>query len=270
VSYLAFDQAIRNGAASETVSMCRDLLTEVAEGRCDLVAIRHPLGFLCLPLSRDHDHGVCVHHWDPDAPRTAPTTSPVHAHSWDLLSFVLHGRVGNTSVRVTENGVGGGWRVFEVHSRDGIDQMVATARLVDWEPQEESVVYAGQSYVLPAGRFHASVVEDGTHAVTVVLGRTRAEIPDLSLGPRDTRSHRVPRQRCGTGETARIARTILTTLAGAAPTGPGDSTKPGGSNKPGCSAKTGDSVESGSLLGPGGGPHVPGGRVVQCDQPTSI
>src|ERR1700677_1169642 len=64
-------------------------LGPVAAGSSPVRAITHPLGFTCLPLERAGLHGVCVHLWSPWLERVAPTTSPVHAHSWELTSYAL-------------------------------------------------------------------------------------------------------------------------------------------------------------------------------------
>src|SRR5690348_7824186 len=77
-------------------------LADLRSGASTLRAVRHPLGFACLPVHRDGDEGICVHVW-PEGRKPAPrTTSPFHCHSWDLLSHVLYGVVGNQPVEVTE------------------------------------------------------------------------------------------------------------------------------------------------------------------------
>ena len=192
--------------------MCRHALTEIARGRRELCAVRHPLGFLCLPVHRDGDFGVCVHVWSPDLPHARATTSAVHSHSWDLVSFVLYGRVGNTLLHVVDDAAGGTHRVFEVHSRGDVDEIRATARLVRAREARHRSAGPGDTYRLRAGRFHASVLVGESEAATVVLGRTRAAL-DLSLGPLDTPTHHIPRQRCDPRETAEVAGIVAAKLA---------------------------------------------------------
>ncbi len=91
----------------------------VADGSSDLTAVRHPLGFLCFPVLRGDNLGVCVHIWT-EGVRAEPTTSPMHAHSWDLVSYVLYGTVRNDIIELTD---GTDQRVFEVRSGQAGDEL---------------------------------------------------------------------------------------------------------------------------------------------------
>jgi hypothetical protein len=205
--------AIETDRAGEVVpDLCRRALAELADGRRDLAAVRHPLGFVCLPLERDPEYGVCVHVWAPDLVRAEATTSTVHSHSWDLVSLVLYGQVVNSLSEVTEDVTNGTHRVFEVHSTGPADEIRATERRVRHRPAEQQPVGAGQVYRLPAGRFHTTRIDGDRRAATVVLGRAR-EQADLSLGALDTPSHRVVRQRCDREETRSVARMVIAELA---------------------------------------------------------
>ncbi|MFI9202297.1 hypothetical protein [Streptomyces sp. NPDC053048] len=219
------------GLLEETMSRARDgsappgdllaaasgALEEIASGRSGLRAVRHPLGFLCLPVHRQDDRGVCVHVFDAEARRAAPglTTSPVHAHSWDLASCVLYGRVGNLRVRVHDRPEAPTHRVFEVRSdASATDEIRPTERLVTYEAGPEETSTGGEIYTLPAGHFHATVVPPGTAAATLLLGRSLPGRRDLSLGPLHGTLHRVVRQTCDVAHTARTARTVLRRIDG--------------------------------------------------------
>ncbi|MET7669580.1 hypothetical protein [Micromonospora luteifusca] len=214
MSYADLEREIDRGARPE---LLRDwvlaVLDDVAGGRRPLLAVRHPLGFTCLPVNRTGPDGICVHAWPAEPPAVQPTTSTVHSHSWDLLSHVLHGRVRNELVEVTEAPADPAWRVYEVHSRGDVDEMVATDRLVTAATSTVETHSAGNSYALRAGGFHTSEVDSGEPAVTVALGRTTPGVSDLSLGAVDGRSHRTHRERCDVAETARMAREIARLLA---------------------------------------------------------
>ena len=182
------------------------LMMAIAEGTRPLVAIRHPLGFICLPVARHGECGVCVHVWTEHPAKVQLTTSPMHSHSWDLLSYVLYGEVRNQLVQVEDAPATPSHRVFEVHSHGDADEIRRTARLVHCEPGSSQSTISGGSYQLAAGEFHMTVV--AAQAATVVLGRGRAGTLDLSLGSLSTPTHRVPRQRCAPSETARLARAL--------------------------------------------------------------
>ncbi|MEU4773629.1 hypothetical protein [Micromonospora sp. NPDC023644] len=214
MSYADLEREIDRGTRPE---LLRDwmlgVLDDVAEGQRPLLAVRHPLGFTCLPVSRTGADGICVHAWPAEPPIVQPTTSPVHSHSWDLLSHVLHGRVRNELIEVTEASADPAWRVYEVHSRGDVDEIAATDRLVTAATVTVETYCAGSSYALPAGGFHTSEVDPGQPAVTVVLGRAAPGFCDLSLGAVGGHRHRIRRDRCDVAETARMARQIARLVA---------------------------------------------------------
>lgn len=183
------------------------VMTAIAEGARPMTAVRHPLGFICLPVQRRGEYGICVHVWTGHIPAERElTTSPMHSHSWDLLSYVLYGEARNQLVQVTDAPAAPSHRVFEVHSDGDSDEIRRTARLVRCTPGKAQSTATGGSYRLAAGEFHMTVA--AAQAATVVLGRGRAGIIDLSLGSLGTLTHRVRRQRCAQRETARVARAL--------------------------------------------------------------
>jgi hypothetical protein len=218
MDYSRLHDAIAGGrAAGEVPRWALSVLREIGSGRRRLRAVRHPLGFLCLPTEREGSYGVCVHLW---APGLAPnlTTSPAHAHSWDLTSYVLYGTLANQHLHVADATTAATHRVFEVRSRGDEDELYPTPRLVTCRPGAAGVHGRGEVYTLPAGEFHATELPAGPDAATVALAHARQPGADLSLGPPGTRRHVVHRSRCGTGETAEAARMIAARLeeAGAA------------------------------------------------------
>lgn len=194
---------IAAGTARRTVTRwATGTLRDIANGRRRIRAVRHPLGFRCLPLERRRDVGVCLHLWLAE-PRDAPTTSQVHCHSWDLLSLVLCGEVGNVPALIDE---GDSHRVFEVVSHGDVDEIRATPRTVRYAPAPTEPFHTGDVYRVPAGAFHStSVAGPDGQAVTLALGRTRPDSADLSLGSLDGSDHSVRRLHCDAVETSRTA-----------------------------------------------------------------
>ncbi|SES77549.1 hypothetical protein [Nonomuraea wenchangensis] len=177
-----------------------------------LSAVRHPLGFVCLPLERDGDEGVCVHLWTGSLVHAESTTSQIHCHSWDLFSHVLYGQIRNVHVIVADAGAEATHRVFEVVSDASGDRISPTGRTVRHTTGLVEVFGPGDTYTLPAGRFHSSVVPEGGEAATIALGRGRPGSHDLSLGPLDAGPHRVSRQHLDPGETALAVRLVTARL----------------------------------------------------------
>ncbi|MGH3828479.1 MAG: hypothetical protein ACRDQX_15110, partial [Pseudonocardiaceae bacterium] len=90
--YDNFHRAMRNGTAGRDIPQwASEVLGAVAQNRTSVAGVRHPLGFVCFPLERTGDAGVCVHVWSDSLARANLTTSTIHAHSWDLISYVLYG-----------------------------------------------------------------------------------------------------------------------------------------------------------------------------------
>ncbi|MGH4013573.1 MAG: hypothetical protein ACRDSL_06495 [Pseudonocardiaceae bacterium] len=186
-------------------------LWEIAEERRDVTAMRHPLGFVCIPVERTGDQGVCVHVWSDGLPSAKPTTSMIHAHSWDLVSHVLYGSVRNELIEVTDAPDNPTYRVFEVRSCGDVDEIHRTPRLVRCETTAAELNRQGDTYSLRAGDFHVTTVEG--EAATVALGTGRPPTMDLSLGGIDTETHRVVRQCCNHDETNYAARVVTERLA---------------------------------------------------------
>ncbi|TDD43999.1 hypothetical protein E1286_28000 [Nonomuraea terrae] len=204
MSYSAVHERLRGGEA-------RSWALE-ALARPGLTAVRHPLGFVCLPLERDGGEGVCLHLWSDSLAHAESTTSQIHCHSWDLVSHVLYGQMRNVHVAVTDAGADATHRVFEVVSGADGDRISPTARTVRHATDLVEVFGRGDTYTLPADRFHSSVVPEGGEAATIALGRGRPGSRDLSLGPLGGGPHHVSRQPLDAEETALAVRLITAHL----------------------------------------------------------
>ncbi|MEV4219482.1 MULTISPECIES: hypothetical protein [unclassified Nonomuraea] len=176
-------------------------------------AVRHPLGFVCLPLERDGGEGVCIHLWSDSLAPATSTTSQIHCHSWDLVSHVLYGQVRNVHAVLDDAGPDATHRVFEVVSAADGDRISPTPRTVRHRTGLVESFGPGDTYTLPAGRFHSSVVPEGGEAATVALGRGRPGSRDLSLGPLGAGDHHVSRQPLDARETALAVRLITARLS---------------------------------------------------------
>lgn len=226
--YEEIREEIHAGTAARTLpGWAGRVLDDVAAGRSAVPAVRHPLGFVCLPVERSGDFGVCLHIWTPEVRPAPSTTSPVHCHSWDLLSFVLYGTLRNVRMDIDEPCDAGTRQIFEVVSQGDVDELRATGRAVRYSPALSSTHRTGESYVLPAGVFHTTLIEDGPEAATVALGRQTPGGGDLSLGPLDIPTHQVHRSRSGHSDTVRALRRSARRIAAAHPAPAGASARPG-------------------------------------------
>jgi hypothetical protein len=196
----------------EFVSVCAYLLDQIVSGERELAAVQHPLGFLCLPLVREPDWGVCVHVWTGRFPTRLPTTSRVHAHSWDLESLVLYGALGNAVFDLTPDSVAGTHQLLEVVSGSAGDEILPTGRQVACTEVARNLVTCGEVYRLPTGVFHETFLAADTEVATLVLAHTR-DLPDRVLGPIDVRAHVVAREQCTGDDTRAVAQMVRGRLA---------------------------------------------------------
>lgn len=215
MDYANIRAAIDHDRAEDVIpQLALSMMHDIVGGRHDVTAVRHPLGFLCFPAQRLGEHGVCVHLWMPGI-QQALTTSQMHAHSWDLTSYVLYGSLRNQGIRVTDAPSSPTHRVFEVRSHGDVDELRATARLVSCRAETDRGYDAGSVYDLPVGEFHATITPPGQDVATVVLSRNQAKAADLALGPVHMDSHKMTRSRCDAGQTAGAAQRIADRLAAA-------------------------------------------------------
>ena len=209
--YSDLQNEIDRGTAISTIpAWAGSVLRAVADGTLRITAVRHPLGFLCLPMERSGELGVCLHLWSPQLTTSGSSTSQVHCHSWDLLSFVLYGQVSNVLGRIED---GTTHRIFEVTTVGDQDMIRATDRIVGYRPERLDRYSAGETYSLPVGAFHSTVIEGSGEAATVALGRMVRSRSDLSLGPPEVPSHTQRRHLCGDAESVRGARVATAGLA---------------------------------------------------------
>jgi hypothetical protein len=212
IEYREFYSALQRCNSGEVADLALLGLSHIAKGGVARRAVRHPLGFTCMPVGRNETFGVCIHVWNRGwAPQLA--TSAVHSHSWDLASYVLHGQLGNQRFDVFDEADDPQYRVFEVGISEGLDDLRATRRLVRSEQQSPVWHVAGEAYGLPAGAFHASLPPPrGEMTVTLLAGRQAPRFADLCLGGVGTPSHRAYRRLCSPAETARLARDLMSLL----------------------------------------------------------
>lgn len=213
--YSRLSAAIASGDDGSITDWARGLLDGIVAGTKPIAVVSHPLGFLCVPAHRSGDKGVCLHLWGPHWHRAPLTTSPIHCHSWDLVSWILAGTLLNQTIRLVDGVATPTHQVFEVRSSAEFDALEPTGRLVGAEVGDTTTHRAGESYTQRAGVFHQTLVPDaGELVATVALGVTRPGAVDLSLGGVRTESHRMRRQVCEPEEAARAVRAALAAVGG--------------------------------------------------------
>jgi len=185
-------------------------LGQFVSGQRKLPAISHPLEFVCIPVYRSGADGLCVHLWDADnhTGPAAPTAN--HAHSWDLLSYVLMGTVRNELFDVFDDRTTPDDRVYEVLSRGDLDETRPTDRLVRHALRSMHEHCAGTVYSLQSGRYHRSSYSGPT--VTIVYGFNHDTGRNVFLGPLSGGAPFSRRAPCSAAELSRC-KELLDTVA---------------------------------------------------------
>lgn len=171
-------RALQDGEPEVVGRWLRNTLPAIVPEQLPAPVVRHPLEFVCLPLYRYHEIGLCLHVW-PDGDETV--TPVTHAHSWDLWSYVVCGTVQNQIMLIRDEPEVEEYGLYTVTSVGRLDEVRATGRLVACTPQKRQDVRSGRIYHLPAGHFHRSGHRGLT--ATVVLGVEREGNKNLILGP---------------------------------------------------------------------------------------
>lgn len=198
-------RALRDGDTRAVGEWVRRTLPTVAPERLPAPVVRHPLEFVCFPLHRSGAVGLCLHVWT----EADETSSPViHAHSWDLCSYVVHGTALNQMVDIRDEPDRPKYGLYTVTSLGTTDEVRATGRHVTYAPGKWQEIQAGQIYRMSAGLFHRSGHRGLT--ATLVLGEQHEGVDNLVLAPLDGPPRPdAPRETCSPDE----ARALLKRIA---------------------------------------------------------
>jgi hypothetical protein len=194
-----------------------EFLEGVLAGRRDPTMFRHPLDFLCLPLHRSDEYGLCVHAWLPDQDReprdSTLTTSDIHLHTWKLNSRIMYGCVENTLITVTPESKRPDYRIFNIFKdeRDeDVDVLKPTKETVLTSVIRTEQVPQGSQYSLDAHQYHkANEGVNGEPTITLLLATDWDDKPQRTLGALEQKGHPVRRERCPAEQVEQVAKVLL-------------------------------------------------------------
>lgn len=131
--------------------------------------IWHPTGFLTIEIARTLEPSLArIHIW-PSGKRPVQVTGwPIHAHSWRFASHTLCGTVIDNTYTVTPEDEGAE-RLYEATFSSGANRIIATETRVSCRLIASVEYPAGTAHYIPRGTYHATKVNPGTFAATVVL-----------------------------------------------------------------------------------------------------
>jgi hypothetical protein len=192
---------------------CARLLDAVARDRHLVEPLLHPLGFVYAPLARWPHATLRLHLWPPVAQRrhlTADEVSPMHDHTWDLVSYIAHGALENVEVSVVEvdEPSDADFRVFTIYGEGVVDRVVPTQTLVRIEAERKMRHFARSIYTMPADVVHRSEAS-GDPTVTLVLALRTERQTERALGALDLPAYTTRRQAFPRDEFTKAIRDIF-------------------------------------------------------------
>ncbi|MCA9655853.1 MAG: hypothetical protein H6712_12525 [Myxococcales bacterium] len=145
----------------------------------------HPTGFVVLELHRDARGALRLHLWPPAGREQGRPCWPVHDHVWHLSSRVLCGAVHSHGYAVEDEPEGDALLYAVEYGRERRSCMRRSERRVSVHACTPQRTEAGGRYAVPAGEFHASRVEAGELAATLVLTTRTERAHPWVVGPAD-------------------------------------------------------------------------------------
>ncbi len=145
----------------------------------------HPTGFVVLRLHSDAAGDLRLHVWPSAARRYGDPRWPIHDHTWNLSSEVLCGTVTSRDYTVTDdpNGEACLYAVDYASARDSA--LIRSERFVRVVPTPPRTLRPTEPYEVAAGDFHASEVDPGDLAATLVATRLTDRPHPWVVGPSD-------------------------------------------------------------------------------------
>ncbi len=177
---------------------CAALIDDLAEDCHDVEPLLHPLGFIYAPLARWGHATLRLHLWPPVARRrrlTADEVSPMHDHTWDLISYIAYGSLDNIEVGVVEvaEPSSADFRIFNICGEGPVDRVTRTDALARIAHERTTHHVAGSIYTQPAEVVHRT--EAGAEpTVTLVLALRTGRQVERALGALDLPSYTSRRQ----------------------------------------------------------------------------
>ncbi len=150
----------------------KDIESRLMEGSLK-VRYHTGVGFMQAYLTED----VRLHVWHPELPPVQEAFGNRHNHRFDLASYILLGKVIDIrfSQLIQNLGIENNWRIYEVMpahlNQTPIPNLIE--HYCNFEIESARQYTQGESYDLPAGKFHQSIAEGLT--VTIMQKSNQSE-----------------------------------------------------------------------------------------------
>jgi len=143
----------------------------------------HPLGFLHLPLIKNERTTIRLHVWPTGNRNTQEPNYPIHNHLFDIESNIFCGVIENTEYDINWNPSEPSHYLYDVAYEGQLSRINKTDDCVLCAPKSSQCYFAGQSYRIKQGSFHASRVDEGCLTATLVTTSHHVDVaPKVLVG----------------------------------------------------------------------------------------
>lgn len=190
------------------------LLDHARKDNANLKCIWHPLGFISIKLAQQHSSNVKFHIWYPLFRRPQSRELKIHNHDFDLTSHVLYGSVTNIAYDVTRGMVYTPYRLYKAVIEEKASYLYATTEYALYELRESQQINVGETYKVPKGAFHSTVVPEKELAITVVRTENKSDIAPRIIGSSNGKdSYRYQRNLLVAEDSSLIVTKVLSALS---------------------------------------------------------
>lgn len=142
----------------------------------------HPLGFIVCTMIVEGSRKARLHYW-PAAQngRAQSDVGGIHDHIFEFKSWVLAGKVVNREYEISK--LGSTYARYDTIYNGNSSIIVKSDERITLAPVGEASYCAGSQYNLQAGRFHQTVSDATSSAVTLLISQDRLSRNPLVLGP---------------------------------------------------------------------------------------
>lgn len=187
-------------------------LRQVVSRPDEFEAVWHPLGFMYIKLNKHQRKTLRLHIWLKDSPKINLATSIIHNHIWNLISYVLCGKIINHNLELDYETSIPNYRIYEISYIDQVNMLYPTDSLVGYKIVNTSYHQVGNKYVIKAGDFHYTEPGGSDVTATIVVADTVTNVPPKSLGPIIPAAHRMERLRANVYEIRSAAQVVLSSI----------------------------------------------------------
>lgn len=163
-------------------AVVREMIRRLRVDPGEACAVWHPLGCLYVEMARGPLTSVRLHVWGLEEGEYRSSGLRLHAHDFDLDSFVATGVMTEDTYAV-DDGEPLTHSVYEIEYHDRVNVLRRTGRAVRSVVAHTRRIETAERYAVPAGVFHQARPAAPGITLTLVAARRRRALRNQVLGP---------------------------------------------------------------------------------------